>query len=266
MIPQVDEHAHLDSPFHSWDPRFKLLGFGALIFAFSCVNNPVLLLPMLVVSLLLYCLSRLPWDYLLERLKFPGFFVLMLAVMLPLLYGETVLLSLGPLSLKQEGSLQLLIIAVKLLSILVLGVILFGTASFQTNVRAMSSLGMPILLTDMILFSYRYLFEFAAMLKTMETAVVLRGFQKGRLKGIGTYALLVGTMLVRSYEQSERVYKAMILRGYGHKVEERLATEDYSRFQNQVLVFGGFLIIAALFIFSSLRLDLVFSGMFITML
>ena len=51
----------------------------------------------------------------------------------------------------------------------------------------------------------------------MQTAARIRGFQ-GRtfsLKNVGTLAALVGHLFIRSYEKSERVYKAMVLRGYG---------------------------------------------------
>ena len=35
----IDEYAHLDSPLHRWNPRGKLLGLFALIFAFSLVSD-----------------------------------------------------------------------------------------------------------------------------------------------------------------------------------------------------------------------------------
>jgi len=82
----------------------------------------------------------------------------------------------------------------------------------------------------------------------METAMGLRGFKARHINGhtLTVLASLSGSLLVRSYEQSERVYNAMALRGYGrsqrsvggvHKVRSRDAIKS-----------AGFLLIAAGFV------------------
>lgn len=248
MIPQIDQYAYMDSPFHRWDPRIKLIAFMILIFTFSLVDTLNLLPVMLTLTMIIFYFSNLPFKYLVSRLKLPGFFIIMLAVILPLFYGKIVLVQLGFLSIKQEGSLHLILVMVKFISILTLGIILFGTTPFQINVKAMRSLGLPLLLTDMVLFSYRYLFEFAAMFRGMQTAIRLRGFQEGKIKSIKTYAHLAGTMLVRSYEQSDRVYKAMILRGYGNPTESMNKHEEFSAYHKNYILLSIFMILAVLFI------------------
>jgi len=251
MIPQIDEYAYLNSPLHHWDPRVKLAGMGVLIFAFSFVKSLWLLPSMLLVSAVLYYFSALPLRLLLKSFKIPGLFILMLALILPLFYGQNVLIHWGFLAVKKEGCLQLLIITVKFISIIVVGIILFGSTAFQMNVKAMRALGLPPILTDMVLFTYRYFFEFEAMLKTMETAVGLRGFQKNKLSGIKTYAHLAGTMLVRSYEQSERVYKAMVLRGYGHAVNHS-TKDEFTAYSPHYLLFCVMIALAAFFVLAQL--------------
>ena len=67
----------------------------------------------------------------------------------------------------------------------------------------------------MILFFYRYLSDMAAMLAQMQQSMWLRGFRGNRLSSLPAYAALMGSLLLRSYAQSERVYLAMRLRGYG---------------------------------------------------
>jgi cobalt/nickel transport system permease protein len=51
----------------------------------------------------------------------------------------------------------------------------------------------------------------------MLTSMRLRGFRQHSFSpgGLKTFAWLSGSLLVRSYERSEWVYRAMILRGYG---------------------------------------------------
>ncbi|MEW6064496.1 MAG: cobalt ECF transporter T component CbiQ [Bacillota bacterium] len=229
MKIRLDEYAHLDTPLHRWEPRCKFIALMVLIFAFSFVYELRLLPVMLAVSGVLYIVSRLPFSYLLGRLRLPGLFFLMVAVLLPLFSGQTALFHIGPLIVRKEGCLELLLITVKFACILTTGIILFGTTPFLTTVKAMRALGLPFILADMTLFSYRYLYEIGDDLKTMETAMRLRGFRDRHPGNLGILASLVGTILVRSYERSDRVFKAMILRGYGQPVSFRDEFQANSR-------------------------------------
>jgi len=215
MQLQLDRYAYLETPLHRWDPRCKLAGMMVLIFAFSYVRDLRLLPVILAVSGAMYVYSGLPLSFLLSRLRLPALFLVAVAVILPFASGQTVLFQLGPLAVKEEGCLDLLRIAVKFISILTMGIVLFGTMPFLTAVKAMRGLGLPYILADMTLFAYRYLFEIGDDLKAMQTAMRLRGFRNKNLSGFSTLASLAGTILVRSFEQSDRVFKAMILRGYG---------------------------------------------------
>jgi cobalt/nickel transport system permease protein len=165
----------------------------------------------------LYAASRLPLPYLLARLRTPGSFLLIMAVVLPFFSGSTVLFWVGPLAMRLEGCLELVRILVKFVCILTVGLVLFGSGSFLTTIKAMRALGLPAILADMTLLAYRYLFEIGGDLSRMQTAMRLRGFgaHHSSVRGLGILASLAGSILVRSYERSDRVYHAMILRGYG---------------------------------------------------
>ncbi len=243
----LDEYADVDSALHRWEPRSKLVGLMTLIFAFSFVQDLRLLPAMLAVTAVLYTASRMPLSFLLTRLRAPGFFLLIVALLLPFLSGSTVVARIGPLALRQEGCLALLVIVVKFVSILTTGLVLFGTAPFLTTIKAMRALGLPSILADMTLFSYRYLYEVGDDLQVMQTAMGLRGFRAHCPGGrtLGTLASLAGSLLVRSYEQSERVYKAMMLRGYGRA--PRLRHEFQARLRD-VIALGGVLVVAAGFV------------------
>ena len=213
----LDQHAHLNSPIHRWDPRFKLIGFLSLIFAFSFISELYLLPAMAMATLSIFTISRIPGTFILNRLRYPSFFVFVVVIMLPFISGSDVLFSIGPLDVNQEGVEAAIIISVRFFSILTLGLILFGTAPLLTSIKAMRSLGLPAILADMTLLTFRYLFEIGNYLHQMETALRLRGFNARRFspRGFSTLAWLGGSILVRSYERSDWVYKAMIMRGYG---------------------------------------------------
>jgi len=214
----LDEYANLDSPLHRWDVRYKLIGLMGLIFAFSFVQDLRLLPLIIMVTLVLFTLSRLPLSYLITRLRYPGIFLLSVAILLPLFSGSTIIAQLGPLTLRLEGILTLILVVTKFICILTTGLVLFGSAPFLTTIKAMRGLRLPPILADMMLLTYRYIFEIGYDLKIMEIAMRLRNFRAHRLstRTLNMLASVSGSLFVRSYEQSERVYKAMILRGYGH--------------------------------------------------
>lgn len=243
----LDEYAHLDSPFHRWDPRCKLVGFLAVIFAFSFIRDLRMLVAMVVVTVIIYIVSRLPASFTLSRLRYPSFFLLALVLILPFLAGQTIVMSIGPLDLRHEGLIAALQIATRFLCILTIGVILFGTAPFLTTIKAMRALGLPAILADMLLLAFRYLHEIGGDLHKMQTAMSLRGFNKHRfnVRALRILAWLGGSILVRSYERSEWVYKAMLLRGYGHAPHPR--SEFHTR-SSDIITLGVFLLVAAGFV------------------
>ncbi len=198
-----------------WETRVKLIGLLCLVFAFAAVRDLRLLPLMVITALATYRLTALPLSYLISRMKVPGVFLLAMAVVLPLFSGETVLLQLGPLALRLEGTLAFISIAARFFSIITVVTVLFATTPMPTLVRAMSSLGLPQLLGDMLLFTYRYIFQLADDLHRARTAARLRGAHFGSIRSIKTTAHIFGSLLVRSHWQAERVLAAMTLRGYG---------------------------------------------------
>ena len=84
MNLDLEAYVHLNSPLHRWDPRYKLIGLFALCFAFALVEDLRLLPAMVGVTALLYGVSRLPLAFLWQRLRYPGWFILGVVILLPL--------------------------------------------------------------------------------------------------------------------------------------------------------------------------------------
>ncbi|MEC4895840.1 MAG: cobalt ECF transporter T component CbiQ [Oscillatoria sp. PMC 1051.18] len=220
----LDKYAHLGSPIHRWEQRSKLVALLSLIFAFAFVQELIFLPGMVLVTATLFILSRLPFSFLLSRLRYPGWFIAAVVIFLPFVTGDTVIFQIGELAIKQEGCLQVLLIVTRFICILTVSLVLFGTATFLTSIKALRSLKLPTVIIDMTLLSYRYLEEFGDTLTTMQRAMRLRGFRSEIFspRNLRILAGLTGSLLVRSYEQSQRVYQAMILRGYGNLPQDRL--------------------------------------------
>lgn len=249
MNIQFDDCTDLNSWVHQWDARFKVIGLVGLMMTFATVRTLWLLPGMILIVGILYWLSRLPLSFLRARLRYPGLFLVGIVLFIPWLSGQTPLWQWGPMTLWQEGLLLSVLIAGRFLCSVTLGFIVLGTTPFLTLVKALGSLGVPALLTDMMLLSYRYLFEILANFDRMRRAMALRGFrsvsspqrfswrspQPSGAQSSGTavtrerfsprtlmnqitiIATLAGTLFIRSYEQAERVYQAMRLRGYGYR-------------------------------------------------
>jgi len=247
MNIRLDQYVHLASPLHRWEPRCKLIGLMALIFAFSFVGNLSILPAMVAVTAAVFTVSKLPVSYVLTRLRYPGFFILALILILPFVSGHTVVFSMGPLDLRQEGLISVLSIATRFLSILTIGLVLFGTTPFLTTIKSMRALGLPSILADMAFLFFRYLFEISDDLRRMQTAIRLRGLGVRRfsIHGLRILAWLGGSILVRSYERADRVYKAMILRGYGHtgrsQYDIRASSRDLVALGIILVIAGGFI-------------------------
>lgn len=215
----LDRHSGLDSPVHRLEPRSRLLGFAALIASFAVVRDPVLLAPMLGLAAAAVVASRLPWEFVLRRLRAPMVLVLALGVVLVLASGGAVLARLGPLAIHADGLGQVGVIAAKLAAIGALALVLFGTAPLPTTVVAMRRLGLPSLIADMIVFSFRAFHQIGVDLKTMRTAAGMRGVRwqhrrPGAPSRLGTLARMVGSLFVISHARAEQAHRAMLLRGY----------------------------------------------------
>lgn len=220
---QIDTYANLNSPIHKLEPRFKLVALFALMLCFAMVRVLWLIPVMLGITAVIYAVSRLPLPFLIKRLKYPGVFVLAMVIFLPLFAGQTLLYQLGPFAIRQEGVVQMLLVVSRFVSILTLAVVMFGTSSLLVTLKSMMRLGVPRVMADLTLLTFRYVYELGDMLRKMQRAMRLRGFKATRLnkRSFTSLGSLLASLLVRSYETSERVYHAMRLRAYGQEQKER---------------------------------------------
>ncbi len=190
-----------------------------LAFAFSSVKNVYAIPFMLLVVVVVWLLSGLRASYVLKHLFYPSFFVLFLALALLLFGGKTVIYNFGFLTITSEGLQAATLLVARFYCILTLAISFFSVSPLLTNIAAMRSLKMPYIIVDMALLMMRYLEVLKQDMHNMSVSMRLRGHKDKAwsLKTIKTSAWLAASLLVRSYEHAEGVYKAMRLRGYGQK-------------------------------------------------
>jgi cobalt/nickel transport system permease protein len=160
-------------------------------------------------------LSRVPLGYVLKRLLIVLPVLLMVAVFLPFFHqaGQGSY-SLGGLSVSNEGLMVLWNAGAKallsILSITVLG----ATTRFAGMVAGFERLHAPKVFVLIVSFMYRYSFVFADEAARMRRAMASRNFRARWLGNVPALGLMLGALFLRSYGRGERVYVAMLSRGY----------------------------------------------------
>jgi len=87
-LPEIDKYAELDSFFHSWDPRVKIVSLIFLIISIAIINSISLAFIGLVVAFGLVLMSRIPFIFVLKQMRWVAFFILFFLIIMPLSVRE----------------------------------------------------------------------------------------------------------------------------------------------------------------------------------
>ncbi len=215
MSLDIDRHAHLVSSIQRWDPRFKIASLMLLILSIALVHSIVLVGAGLVVAAGLLLLSKIPLSFVFQGLKWIVLFLLPFFIILPLTYpAETSAHFLG-MPFAEEGLRLAVLIVLKALAIVLIAYVIFGSSRFDINLIALQHLKCPAVVVQIMLFTYRFIFLFLSEMRRMDLAMKARGFvKKADLYTLKVMGGFVGTLLIRSFERTERIYKAMLSKGY----------------------------------------------------
>ncbi len=203
-----------------WKTGLKVPALMVLMLAYAFARNPILIPPVVLSAVILFILSGLPVSMLLLRLRVPISFLVVMTLLLAFFSGHTRLMTLGPVVLRLEGLVLAAVILARVISIMIVSIVLIHTTPSAGLPGELNRLGIPRILTDMAVLTGRYIGVLGEDYTLMRRAMRLRGYRKNRfsIKGLVTLASLTGTLLIRGFEQSERVFRAMKLRGYGTSV------------------------------------------------
>jgi cobalt/nickel transport system permease protein len=93
--------------------------------------------------------------------------------------------------------------------------VVLATAPLPETLKAAQALRIPSLLVQVAALTYRYIFVLGAELRRLRIALRVRGY-RNRLTphSYRTAGHVAGTLLVRGYEQAERVGQASRCRGF----------------------------------------------------
>ena len=215
MALDIDRYAHVGSSLQRWDPRFKILALGMFILIVAILKTIPLACVSLITATVLLKLSRIPFHFIAQGVKWVLLFLVPFFIILPLSYpGEPAGYVLG-LPFAWEGMRMAALIVLKALAIVFTAYAIFGSSRFDVSMIALQRLKCPTVVVQMMLFTYRYIFVFVAEMRRQHTAMNARGFiKKPNLYTMQVVGNFIGTLLVRSFERTERVYKGMLSKGY----------------------------------------------------
>lgn len=216
----IDQYSDRDSFIHRLDPRTKFI--TTLVFIMVVISTPPMrwqafAMYLLIITILLL-LSRLPVNFVLKRSLVIMPFVLMIAIFIPFFTQGEVAGSyniwLWQVSVTYNGLQVLWNVLIKAwLSILSL-ILLTSTTRLVNLLNGMEQLRMPRIMVMLLSFMYRYIFVLVDEVIRMKQARDSRNFNGSRLWHLRTIGNMVGTLFIRSYERGERIYAAMLARGF----------------------------------------------------
>ena len=221
-------HDH-DSFIHRLDPRVKAVVTVVFIVSNALLPDGAWFAFGFAWLFLLLCnlLSKLGYTYTLKRSIIALPFALIAITALFSIPGKPLssFFFLGMnLTITDAGLLRFVSILIRSWLSVQMAILLAAVTRFPDLIHALEHLRVPAILTTIIAFLYRYLFvmtdEVLRLLRARESrSAAAPGSRSGggvmwRAKIAGNMA---GQLFLRSYERSDRIYNAMLARGYaGH--------------------------------------------------
>ena len=226
------------------DPRSRIIAaalFSLLVVSASDFYTLGFGLALAVVAMMV---ARLPLASTLRRVATMDAFILFMLAMLPFTTPGETLFTVGPLTASVEGLFKALAIGLKANAVVMMLLALVGTLEATVLGHALHRLRVPENLVHLLLFAVRYIDVLQQEFGRLRIAMQARCFRAGNnLHTYRSIGYLLGMMLVRSLERSERIMDAMKCRGFQGRFY-LLTNFEYGRHDQAFAGFFGLCMIA----------------------
>lgn len=240
-----DDLAARDNVINKINPLAKL--FVTLIYITVILSfnryEVLALLPFVLYPVLIILLADISPKVILSKLLFVEPLIIGIGIFNPLF--DKAQIAFGSFAFSR-GWLTLLAIILKSSLTMVAALLLVSTTRIDALAEALRKLKIPKILVLQLLLTYRYISVLAGEVGLITRAYLLRApKQKGvELKAWGS---LSGQLLLRAFDRAERVYSAMLLRGFSGEYslgkKQSFGLKDFAF----LLLCTGFFILARLF-------------------
>lgn len=242
-----DRYHHGHSPLHSLDPRIKVIITIAFILSNALLPDGAWMAFLLAWSFILFAtaMSGLGTGFTFKRSFIALPFALAAITVLFSIPGKPVTsfqFLMWDLTITDAGLLRFISIVVRSWLSVQMAILLVAVTEFPKIIHALTHLRVPTILTVIISFLYRYLFVLTDEVMRMLRARQARSAAAAGVRSGGSVAWraqiaghMAGQLFLRSYERSDRIYNAMLSRGY----KGELMTIHPHHFQRSDLIIGG---------------------------
>ncbi|WP_375174964.1 cobalt ECF transporter T component CbiQ [Pseudooceanicola sp.] len=208
------------------DPRMRIV----MACVFGCVTVALSTLPALVaafaIALSLLAMSRLPWRQTLKRMAMMDAFIIFMLILLPFSMPGDPIFTLWGFPASWQGLWKAVEIALTANAVILALMVLVGTMEPVALGHALHRLRCPETLVHLLMFTIRYIEVLREEYLRLRAAMKVRGFRPGtNWHTYRSFGYLVGMMLVRAIERSERILGAMKCRGFSGRM---LLLQDYA--------------------------------------
>jgi cobalt/nickel transport system permease protein len=237
-----ESFAHGDSFLHQLHPGLRVLTVAALALVLLGAGTWPAALFALSLGVGLACAARLPLGPLVHRLRTVNLFVALLLLVYPWGGGGRELWRVGGLAYGFQGLEEAVLIGLRLNALVLSATALLGTMELTTLGHALGDLRVPGALVQLLMFTVRYLDLLHHEYDRLRRAMRARGFRaRPTMHTLRTLGHLVGMLLVRAFDRSERVLAAMKCRGFRGRFPA-FHESHWTRRDGLFAAFGGMLL------------------------
>lgn len=243
----LDKYSAGDSVIHRLDARVKTI--LTLVLIISCASTPDGLNYSYAVYasiiILAAALGRVPALHIFRRLMLAAPFIaaISLFVFLSEGEGERVILP-GGISVYFAKLTLFSSMLIKIITAVSAVTVLSAATGFSDLVTGMRTMKIPAVLVDLLNFFYRYIFVLVDEVERMKRAYDSRNFGKNGWNSIKVLSSMIGVLLLRSFERSERIYRAMQARLYNGGIITANNTQRINLRESAILAAGLVVILA----------------------
>ena len=221
-----DRYHHGHSLIHHLDPRIKVVVTIAFIISNAFLPDGAWIAFALAWAFVLFAnaLSGLGIGFTFRRSFIALPFALAAITVLFSIPGEPVAsfrFMMGDLTITDAGLLRFVSIVIRSWLSVQMAILLVAATEFPKIVHALNHLRIPTIITVIISFLYRYLFVLAdEVLRLLRARQARSAAAAGKNPGGNVLwrariaGHMAGQLFLRSYERSDRIYNAMLSRGY----------------------------------------------------
>jgi cobalt/nickel transport system permease protein len=240
-IGAMDELSRMDTYVHRLDARAKAIVTVAFVVVVTSFHKHEVsaLTPFLLYPIATMVMGRIPVLPIFRKILLALPFAFVVAIFNPLLDRQPIAV-VGPITIT-GGWLSFASIILRCLLTVGAALVLVACTGMFRLCAGLQKMGVPRLFVLQLLFFYRYLSVLAGEGSRMVRSIEIRSVRPAR-QPLSVYASLVGHLLLRAIDRAERIYQAMVSRGF----DGTIRLQDSLGFRGRDLVFmAGWLLFFA---------------------